>query len=246
MGFHIRLTILALGAVALSACESLPLVGGEFSPGASDNFAQGSALGAGLSPGDRRALSLALTEAMETGVAKSWRGARAAGAVTPAGWSLGNLKADAAVRVPAARDNLDLEDVLETELGLYVLTRNSNVRIGPGTEYGVAEILPSGAGVDIIGRTVRDDWMLVAYEGEVRGFVAEALMIKAPGTELELAGGPRRRASVCREFVQRLEISGERDQWRGAACKTDNGEWRLAEEPAPPPEALEPALLLVD
>ena len=238
----IRLTILAVGAAALSACESLPLVGGEFSSSGAESFSSGSRLAPYLSSSDARILDGAFVEAMELGAPKSWRGARAAGAVTPAGWSLGNLRSDPDLRTPAARANLELSPVFETELGLYVLTRNANVRLGPGTAHGVAETLPSGAGVEIIGRTVRDNWMLVAHDGAVRGYVSETLMVKAPGTELELAGGPRRRAALCREFVQRLSLGAERDEWTGAACRSDNGEWRLAREPEPPADT--PALLL--
>ncbi len=239
-----RLTILAIGAALLSACESVPFLGDDYSSPGAKGFAAGSALGGRLASDDERLLNAAFIDAMELGEAKSWRGRRAAGAITPAGWSLANLKSDPAARIPAARENIDIDAVLETELGLYVLTRNSNVRVGPGTEYGVAEILHSGAGVDIVGRTVRDGWMLVMHDGKVRGFVSENLMIKAPGTELELAGGPRRRAALCREFVQRLSLGAEQDQWTGAACRDDSGQWRLAREPEPPAE--EPALLLID
>lgn len=239
----IRLTILAVGAIVLSACESLPLIGGEFPSSGSENFSGGSRLAANLSPSDARMLDAAFVEAMELGAPKSWRGSRAAGAVTPAGWSLGNLRADPDIRTPAARANLSLDPIFETELGLYVLTRNANVRLGPGTQHGVAETLPSGAGVEIVGRTVRDDWMLVSYDGAVRGYVSENLMIKAPGTELELAGGPRRRAALCREFVQRLSLGGERDEWTGAACRDVSGGWRLAREPEPPADE---AVLLLD
>lgn len=244
MRYVLRLIILAFGAAVLSACESVPFFDDDFSSPGDAGFASGSTLSARLSSEDERMLNVAFIDAMEFDEPKSWRGRRAAGAITPAGWSLANLKSDSALRIPVARENLDVDAVLETELGLYVLTRNANVRVGPGTEYGVAEILHSGAGVDIVGRTVRDGWMLVMHEGKVRGFVSENLMIKAPGTELELAGGPRRRATLCREFVQRLSLGAERDQWTGAACRNDNGEWRLAREPEPAAE--EPALLLSD
>lgn len=229
----VRLTILAVGVITLSACESLPLIGGEFPSSRSQSFSSGSRLAVNLSPSDMRLLDEAVVDAMEQGAARRWRGARAAGAVTPAGWSLGNLRTDPDARTPVVRSNLDLGAVVETDLGLYVLTRNANVRLGPGTEYGIAEKMASGAGVEIVGRTIRDDWMLVSFEGAVRGYVSARLMIKAPGTELELAGGPRRRATLCREFVQRLSIGSERDEWTGAACQGEDGEWRPAREPQP-------------
>ena len=240
-----RLTILAIVSALVSACESLPYFdGGGPALGGERNFAAGSPLAASLSGDDARSLDDAFLTAVETGDAQSWRGRRAAGAVTPAGWSLGNLKADPSARIAAARGDLDLQGVMETDLGLYVLTRNSNVRTGPGTEHKVAEMLPSGAGVEIVGRIAGGDWMLASADGKVRGYIYKNLMIKAPGTELELAGGPRRRAVLCREFVQRLSVGGESDQWEGAACREEGGEWRLA--PAQPGEEGGPALLLTD
>lgn len=229
---------------AISACESIPYFGGDYEAADGANFAAGSPLGAALSARDAQALETAFVAALGSGEAQSWRGARAAGAVTPAGWSLGNLKSDPTQRIPAARSDLDLDPTMETDLGLYVLTRNSNVRTGPGTGSAIAETLPSGAGVDIVGRVVGGDWMLAATDNVVRGYIYRNLMIKAPGTELELAGGPRRKAVLCREFVQRLTLGGERDQWRGAACKNEAGDWRLA--PPEPGEAGGPALLLTD
>ena len=240
----VRLIILVSGVVLLSACESVPFLGDDLSSPGASGFAAGSSLSARLTGEDERMLNAAFIDAMEMGEPKSWRGRRAAGAITPAGWSLANLKPDPAARIPAARENLDIGDVVETELGLYALTRNANVRVGPGTEYGVAEILHAGDGVEVVGRTVRNGWMMVMHDDKVKGFISEKLMIKAPGTELELAGGPRRRAALCREFVQRLSLGVEKDQWKGAACRNENGEWRLAREPEP--RAEEPALLLID
>ena len=244
MPVQFRLTTFALVAAALSACETIPFVGGDEAD-ADVNYAAGSPLGAMLSDRDEIALENAFLAAIESSEAQSWRGPRGAGAVTPAGWSLGNLKPDPTARIPAARPDLDLSPVMETDLGLYALTRNSNVRTGPGTEHAVAQTLPSGAGVDVVGKTVDGDWALVAADGAVRGYIYSKLMIKAPGTELELAGGPRRQAVLCREFVQRLSVRGERDQWQGAACRED-GEWRLAPREVKPGEEGGPALLLTE
>jgi len=67
----------------------------------------------------------------------------------------------------------------------------------------------------------------------VQGYIYKRLMIKAPGTELELAGGPRRQAALCREFSQTMSIYSETDSWDGVACRNDGG-WRVLR---PEPEA---------
>jgi hypothetical protein len=69
--------------------------------------------------------------------------------------------------------------------------------------------------------------MLVAVDGVVQGYVFGDLMIKAPGSELELAGGPMRKPDLCREFAQRINLYSEREEWAGAACNDGTG-WRLA------------------
>ncbi|MEM8771781.1 MAG: SH3 domain-containing protein [Pseudomonadota bacterium] len=226
-----RLTIIALAAAGASACSSLPYLGEPVSNGNGENYAAGSSLGPALSGEDERALETAFVAAMETGEVQIWRGNRASGEVRPGDFSLGNLKADPTTRVPAARGDFHVDSTLETDLGLYVLTRNANVRTGPGTEYAIADTLSSGDGVRVVGRTVNDSWMLASMDGVVRGYIFENLMIKAPGTELELAGGPRREPLACREFEQRLNRFSERDEWSGAACY-QGGAWRLA-APAP-------------
>lgn len=238
-----RLTILSLGALTISACSSIPFLDDDLSGGGGGAYAGGSTLAPLLSGEDARALDQAFLSAMETGEPQTWRGPRASGVVTPDTYALGNLKANPRETIPAARADLDLDPVLETDLGLYVLTRNSNVRTGPGTGYKVAETLASGSGVDVVGRTDDGSWMLVAADGVVRGYVYRRLMIKAPGTELELAGGPRRQARLCRKFAQRMEARGQRDQWRGAACLEDSA-WRLARPQ--PGEVGGPAILLTD
>ena len=96
--------------------------------------------------------------------------------------------------------------------------------------------MPSGSGVDVVGRVTDRNWMLVAADGSVRGYVSGDLVIQAPGTELELAGGPVRTPVLCRTFTQRVNVYSERYEWQGAACNDGSG-WRLAAEPAPPENA---------
>ncbi|MCK5750754.1 MAG: SH3 domain-containing protein, partial [Oricola sp.] len=170
--------------------------------------------------------------AMETGEAQTWRGGRAVGAVTPANYAIANLKPDPNERIRAARGDFDLSPMMETEMGLHVLTRNSNIRTGPGTDAKAVEVLPSGTGVDVVGRVSDKNWLLVAVDDVVRGYVFGDLVVEAPGSELELAGGPMRKPVLCRNFVQRVNIYSERHEWQGAACY-EGGGWRLAPQPAP-------------
>lgn len=222
------LTLLA--GLSLGACSSLSSL--DPFEGDSVNYAAGVPAGERLTSADKDALAAAFVRAMETGAAQNWRGRRANGAVAPREYAIASLKADPGKRLPAARGDFDLAHVVETDLGQYVLTRNSNVRIGPGTDNRAAEVLSSGSGVEVVGRVRDKNWMLIAYEGVVRGYVFGDLLIKAPGSELELAGGPMRKPVLCRNFSQRINIYSERYEWEGAACNDGTG-WRLAPEPAP-------------
>ncbi|PQA85805.1 SH3 domain-containing protein [Hyphococcus luteus] len=231
-----RSALMLMAALALGACSSLSDISPFESGGV--NYAGGSPAGDRLNGGDRDALAAAFTRAMETGSAQSWRGDRAVGEVTPQGYAIANLKPDPRARIAAARGDFDLAHVMETELGLYVLTRNSNIRTGPGTDNKAVEVLPSGTGVDVVGRVRDRNWMLVAVDGAVRGYVFGDLLIEAPGAELELAGGPMRRPLLCRNFTQRVNVYSERYEWEGAACNDGTG-WRLAQDPPPPENAPE-------
>jgi hypothetical protein len=233
-GFCGRIGGIIVAAAALGACSGLPSMGGLRSSSGGGDYAAGSPVSDRLSSSERDALGEAFVKAMDEGAPVQWRGKRAAGVVMPGNYALANLQADPNARIPAVRADLDLAHVMETDLGPHVLTRNSNIRIGPGTENTIAEVVPSGSGVDVVGRIDSKSWMLIAIDGAVRGYVFENLLIKAPGTELELAGGPLRRTILCREFTQRASVLSERHEWRGAACN-DGAGWRMA---PPEPENL--------
>ena len=223
-----RRFLVMLSAAGLSACASLPQLPGMSR--SSENYAAGSELGWRLAGSDKNALAGAFLTAIETGGEQRWRGRRANGVVTPGSDSLSGIFPDASERAILPGAPIDYNHVYETELGLYAVTRNANVRAGPATNAKILEVLPSGAGVDAIGRVVGAPWLLVAQTGKIRGFVHESLLIKAPGTELELAGGPHRRPVLCREFKQSIAIFSQTDAWTGAACQSGSN-WRLAPEP---------------
>lgn len=228
------LLMLAAGAAALSACASTQGGGG-----GSQNYAALSPLGAELVPSEARALASAFRQAMEAGAAGErfdWKGAGAFGWVKAREARIGNLKADDNDR-PVMPSGLVIDEMYETEQGLYALTRNANARLGPSTEHPILEQLVSGTGVIVIGKVVGKPWMLAETNGRVAGYIHDSLMIKAPGTELELAGGPRKTAVFCRAYEQRLSLGARSDLWEGVACRED-GRWMLKAQPANEPDKL--------
>jgi hypothetical protein len=227
-GYAVKL----FAALTLAACASTG--GGGAGP---QNFAAISPLGAQLTPADARALAPAFSQAMDAGAAGErfdWKGAGAFGWVKAREARIGNLKADDSDR-PVMPAGLVIDELYETEQGLYALTRNANARLGPSTDHPIAGQLVSGTGVIVIGKVVGKPWMLAEADGKVAGYIHDSLMIKAPGTELELAGGPRKPAVFCRGYEQRLSLGGRSDFWEGVACRED-GRWVLK---APPPEETE-------
>lgn len=222
-------------ALLLTACAG----GSSFDLGGGENYAAASVLGAQLPASDARALQPAFLQAVEKGAAGErfdWRGPASFGWVKARGARVGNLKADPN-DFPPIPDGLDLSETYETEQGLYALTRNANARLGPSTDFPTREQLVSGTGVTVIGKVVGKPWMLGEVDGKVVGYIHESLMIKAPGTELDLAGGPRREAVLCRAYEQRLSYGGRSDLWEGVACR-ENGRWVVRARPQDEPVKL--------
>jgi hypothetical protein len=226
--------IAAAAALSLAACASTG-GGGR----GSDNYAEFSPLGVEMTLADARALEPAFLQAMDAGASGErfdWKGAGAFGWGKAREARLGDLKADPNDRPPMP-GTLVLGEIYETEQGLYALTSNANARLGPSTEHPILEQLVSGTGVTVVGKVVGKPWMLVEADGRIRGYVSDSLMIKAPGTELELAGGPRKAAVFCRGYEQRISVGGRSDQWEGVACRED-GRWVLKAPPPDEPEKL--------
>lgn len=223
-----RYAPLAALALLVVGCASLgPSIGGP------ENFAAGSRFGRDLNGRDIAALATVFVDAVENGASgepKVWFSGDYSGSVTPGDYLVGNLKPNPATLLPL-EGRIDLGETYETERGLYALTGKANLRAGPSLKSRVLTQLESGTAVDVVGKVIDKPWMLVAIDGVIRGYVHQSLMIKAPGTELELAGGPARKAHFCRAFEQTLTYFGDTDRWRGVACKRGDG-WRL--EPVPP------------
>ena len=200
-----------------------------------DNFAEDSELAFMLDAPDRMALRETFLQAMNSNKMDeefAWRGPSAVGTVESGALFLANLMPDPDQLVPVKKSIL-LNYDLETEQGDFVLTRNSNIRKGPSTDFDILETLPSGTAVEGVGKVTGERWMMVSADGHIRGYVFDGLIVKAPGAEeFALAGGPVRRAYLCREFIQSLNVGTRRDRWQGLACDFGEG-WELANRRGP-------------
>jgi len=232
-----RHLLLVMTAAALAACAGGPGLDGF--GGRAANYAAASPLGAGLPPEDQRAIAPVFVQALSRGAAGErydWRGPESFGWVKAGPRRLGGVTPDPDDR-PAYPEGLYLDAELETELGVHALTANANVREGPSTDYRVLDTLRSGDGVNVVGRVVGAPWMLAEKDGRIVGYIHENLMRKAPGMELQLAGGPTRRPTPCREYEQRISYGGRSDRWTGVACR-ENGDWVLQAAPQNMPTVL--------
>jgi len=228
---NIKLTVIGAGLLALGACATFEGGAGYGAPG--DDYAAGSALSREMTSRDRAALAGAFAAAVETGAPGAtnvWSSGSYSGSVTPGQYLIGNLKPDSGRLLPVAAP-IEFAGEYETELGLYALKGEANLRSGPSTEAKIFTKLAAGTPVDVVGRAVGLPWMLVAIDGTVRGYVHQSLLLKAPGDDFALAGGPTRAARFCRAFEQSLTLFGRTDRWAGAACKRD-GAWLLEAAPA--------------
>jgi len=242
MGVHTQMIVtrirreIALGLVAslmvLSGCSTFsgdgprgPNLG---TAGTAKNFAASSSLAGLLTRADIAALETAFLMAADdpTPDPVSWE-ENASGTVLVRGYFIGNVLADPEELIET-RSPIALDFALETERGDFVLAKNSNIRRGPSTDNAILETLPAGTGVEGIGKVAGEDWMLVASDNRVRGYVYSPLLEKAPGSDLlVLDGGPTRTPFLCREYEQSLNVEGQRDRWQGLVCDFGEG-WEIA------------------
>ncbi|MEM1192324.1 MAG: SH3 domain-containing protein [Pseudomonadota bacterium] len=228
---------LIVGAMTLGGCatsyDDWRGDNGERAAGQSD-YAADSALSEQLSRADRGQLSTAFLRAMGQSETTPviWQGSSSNGTIEPGEYLLANVLPNPQ-EVLLTRPDIAITYPLTTEQGDQVLLKNSNVRLGPSTDFSVTETLSAGTGVEGLGLVEGEPWMLIAYEDKVRGYVYAKLMQAAPGEDrLQLAGGPVRTPHLCREFEQRMTVNGQRDRWQGMACDFGKG-WELAGQSGP-------------
>lgn len=231
MRFKQNTAVVAMLSAALASvgCATGP-VSNLPTSGTSTNYAAGSLLGGELSRSDQAGLARVFEQAVSAGAIGErfdWSGSESFGWVMAGAKVLGDLKPMPA-SWPEYPAGLHLDESFETEQGLHALTRNANARLGPSTDFPVNQTLEAGVGIVAVGKTVGKPWILAEVDGRIVGYIHESLAIKAPGTELDLAGGPRRRPLECRRWEQRISVRGRSDRWEGVACAA-GGRWKLIE-----------------
>jgi len=127
---------------------------------------------------------------------------------------------------PTAPLDLSTDYQLEPAQGDYTLLSNTNVRLGPSTSDSIVETMDQGTVVEAVGSVRGLDWMLMARDGEIIGYMYAPLLEQREGGDLLLAGGAPRTPTYCRRYVQELRLEGGiRDRWEGAACRNARGYW---------------------
>ena len=82
---------------------------------------------------------------------------------------------------PAATDEVEPVMVMDQEVapmvGLYEITKDVNVRAGPGTDFERLAGLKAGERVRAIGKVDGTSWMAISKDGETRGFVFTPILV---------------------------------------------------------------------
>ncbi|MEQ8813120.1 MAG: SH3 domain-containing protein [Thalassobaculum sp.] len=190
----------------------------------------GGVIGKQLDPSDRQGIAETRQQALDTGQPVTWNnpdsGVQSTARVVETSYR----------PVPAERST-DSEDLvwrvppLQLIGGDYVATTTSNVRGGPGTEYGVMDQLKDGEPVYVVGKVVEADWMMVARNGIGRGFVHADLLrpadvatrVDRPLSNANLAGV--RECSILEQEVRLAD--GTSETKRARACRSADGSWEL-------------------
>ncbi|MEM6850508.1 MAG: hypothetical protein AAF527_02220 [Pseudomonadota bacterium] len=209
-------------AAALTACETAPPA-----PSAA-NYASGSYLDGRLQPDDRTKLAMAFVTAMDgpdRRTTAEWAGERAEGSVESRDVFLRADAGEGGWDVPAPA-GVDTSLPFSHNTEMRVMDRTAKAFLGPRTGARVADTLPVGADVVVLGSVADGDWLLVARSERVIGYIPSDAAVRADEDELE-ALGTDVALRYCRKFSQRLTVGRKTDVWLGEACQGPGGVWAL-------------------
>lgn len=251
-----KFAVLCLGAGLLAGCETMgefgatatDTVGGWYDSAktaitSSDRDYIARQVGDDLSEEDAAAISRAVAKALErspAGRKVTWQNSKtgASATLTPGDTSLEKRKIKAAMR----KGVVVTPNMVLIARG-YQAARNANLRAGPGTGYKVVGGLAKGERLSALGAVGKGDWILVALDGEVVGYVYAPLVAPDPKARAELreAGSGAEPRSGKNLVVETLTVStscrtmdytvrtaqGDPTQDAFQACKASDGAWEI-------------------
>lgn len=198
--------------------------------GAVGGFFIGGEIGKYLDGRDRQGLAESRQQALESGQPVSWNN-------PDSGVQSTTRVVETSYRpVPASGDAKDRDLVwrvppLQLIGADHVATTTSNVRGGPGTEYGIMDQLKRGEPVHVVGKVVDADWMMVARNGIGRGFVHADLLRPADTAarvERPLSSANLDGVRECSILEQQVRLAdGKSETRRARACRSADGSWEL-------------------
>ena len=121
----------------------------------------------------------------------------------------------------------------------YEVTRNSNVRGGPSTDYVIVDRLTAGSTVDVLGKVEGRNWYILAEDGAASGFIHENLVRLVENSEPVLLANADSAApdvilattsqtTVCREVEQSVVLKdGTEETETVRACQGEDGGWEI-------------------
>jgi hypothetical protein len=124
--------------------------------------------------------------------------------------------------------DLDTSPYLTPSAGAYVTHSNSNIRLSPSLDGSKVTMLEKGAELTVIAREEQTNWLLVASQGRVIGYVFGELVTRIEGGDLLLAGGEPAQPKLCRELTYSMTLNtGDKDAWVNGACKQSGRDWHI-------------------
>lgn len=247
-----KLLAAVLGAGLLAGCETMgelgDTAGGWYDSAtsalsSSDEGYIARKIGDDVSEEDAEAIGRAVAKALErapAGREVTWKSKTSGASATfkPGGTRLEKREIEAAMR----KGVVVTPNMVLIARG-YTAARNANLRAGPGTDHKVVGGLAKGESLTALGAVGKGDWILVALDGEVVGYVYAPLVAPDARARVDLrdsgsAGRPRAGEGLsvetmvvstsCRTMSYTVRpAEGEPTEDQFHACKAGDGAWEI-------------------
>jgi len=254
-----KFAMLCLAAGLLSGCETVSemasatgdTVSGWYqsakrSVGGSDRSYIGRQVGDSLDEADAISISRESAKALErspAGKTVNWRNPKtgASAKITPGETVMEKRKIKTA-RKKGVAPSSSLLLIGKT----YEAKKNANLRAGPGTKHPIVGGLAKGVKMTAVGKVEQSDWIMVAIDGKVIGYVFASLVapskkqapdLREAGDRPEVADDDHGKdvvvdrimvSTACRKVDYEVTTAdGELAKDEFQACRADDGAWEI-------------------